>query len=214
MHGIAPKNVVEIQCRIKVAQGCKFKKTSKHLLNHEVCGQGIRVSSFTVCMLFPVRIVAWQCECIMLTTSVVRWLWPKYAKWCHKKLLDSVESLVINFQLKSAKSNEILLQNLPFLTWLKEGSVYFTGDILVATDQLELLCRQSKIRSHGMTQYQEKGHFVKKMLSCLWCDGYVLQLLCQWFWVRLWPCWLSFFFSLLFSGSTKVLRLVVSVVKD
>jgi len=35
----------------------------------------------------------------------------------------------------------------------KLGSVYFTGDILVATDRLELLCQQSKIRSHGMTQY-------------------------------------------------------------
>jgi len=34
--------------------------------------------------------------------------------------------------------------------------VYFTGDILVEIDQLELLCRHSKIRSRGTTQYQEK----------------------------------------------------------
>jgi len=37
------------------------------------------------------------------------------------------------------------------------GSVYFTGDILTATDRLELLGRQSMIRSHGMTQYKQKG---------------------------------------------------------
>jgi len=49
------------------------------------------------------------------------------------------------------------------------GSVYFTGDILAATDQPELLCRQSQIRSGGMTQYKEKRHFVRKTLSCLWC---------------------------------------------
>ena len=36
------------------------------------------------------------------------------------------------------------------------SSVYFTGDILVATDRLELLCWQSKIGSRGMTQYQQK----------------------------------------------------------
>jgi len=41
------------------------------------------------------------------------------------------------------------------------GSVYFTSDILAATDQLELLCRQSMIRSRSMTQYKEKGHFVR-----------------------------------------------------
>jgi len=34
----------------------------------------------------------------------------------------------------------------------------------VATDRLELfiLCRQSKIQSRGMMQYQQKGHFVRK----------------------------------------------------
>jgi len=57
------------------------------LLNHTVCGHGIRVSSFTLCMLYPVRIVTCQSECILLTASVARWLWPKSAKWCHKKLL-------------------------------------------------------------------------------------------------------------------------------
>jgi len=34
------------------------------------------------------------------------------------------------------------------------GSVYFTAKILVATDWLKLLCRQSKIRSRGMTQFE------------------------------------------------------------
>jgi len=31
-----------------------------------------------------------------------------------------------------------------------QGSVYFTADILAATDRLELLCRQSNIHSRGM----------------------------------------------------------------
>jgi len=54
---------------------------------------------------------------------------------------------------------------------LTKGSVCFTGDILAATDRLELLWRQSKIRSSGMTQYKEKGHFVSKTLSCSWRNG-------------------------------------------
>jgi len=32
-------------------------------------------------------------------------------------LLDSAESLVTNFQLKSVKSSEVLLKNRSFLTW-------------------------------------------------------------------------------------------------
>jgi len=36
---------------------------------------------------------------------------------CHKKLLGSAESLVTNFQLKSAISSEVLLKNRSFLTW-------------------------------------------------------------------------------------------------
>ena len=55
-------------------RGAPSKITSQHLLNHKVCGQGIRVSSFTLCMLYPVRIVTWQSECIFLTASVARWL--------------------------------------------------------------------------------------------------------------------------------------------
>jgi len=53
-------------------------------------------------------------------------------------------------------------------------SIFFTGDILAATDRLKILCRQSKIPSRGMTQYQEKGHLVRKTLSCSWCNSYVL----------------------------------------
>jgi len=34
-----------------------------------------------------------------------------------------------------------------------KGSVYFTANILAATDRLQLLCRQSKIRSRGMTRH-------------------------------------------------------------
>jgi len=49
-----------------------------------VCGQGIRVISFSACMLSPVRFVTWQSECILLTASVARWLWPKSAKRCQK----------------------------------------------------------------------------------------------------------------------------------
>jgi len=47
-------------------------------------------------------------------------------------------------------------------TALKLGSVYFTGDILAATDRLELLCRQSIIWSRGMTQCKVKGHLSRK----------------------------------------------------
>ena len=54
-----------------------------------------------------------------------------------------------------------------------KGSVYFIGDSLAATNRLELLCCQSKIRSRGMMQYQEKGHFVRKTLSCSWCNSCV-----------------------------------------
>jgi len=71
-------------------------------------------------MLYPVRIVTCQSKCIVLATSVARWVWPKSAKWCHKKLLDSPKGLVTNFQLKSTRSSEILFKNMSFLTWLKE----------------------------------------------------------------------------------------------
>jgi len=33
-----------------------------------------------------------------------------------QKMLDSAKGLVTNFQLKSAKSNEVLLKNMSFLT--------------------------------------------------------------------------------------------------
>ena len=66
------------------------------------------------------------------------------------------------------------------------------------------LCRQSKIRSRGMTPFQQKGHIVRKTLPCLWCNGYVLQLLCQCFSVRLSPCRLCCFFLCIFSGSAEV----------
>jgi len=51
---------------------------------------------------------------------------------------------------------------LPAILWQKQ---------ICWTYRLELLYQQSKIRSHGMTQYKEKGHFVKKTLSCSWCNG-------------------------------------------
>jgi len=35
-------------------------------------------------------------------------------------MLDSAKSLVTNFHLKSAKSSDILLKNLLFITWFKE----------------------------------------------------------------------------------------------
>jgi len=34
------------------------------------------------------------------------------------------------------------------------GSIYFTANILAATDWLKLLCRQSNIQSRGMTQFE------------------------------------------------------------
>jgi len=59
------------------------------------------------------------------------WVYPADRRCCQvivtlnllnvvKTLLDSSESLVTKFQLKSAESSEILLKNLLFLTWLKE----------------------------------------------------------------------------------------------
>ena len=89
---------------------------------------------------------------------------------------------------------------------LKLGSVYFTSDILAATYWLQLLCHQSKIRSHGMTQYQEKGHFVKKTPSCSWSNGFVIRLLYQWFSVRLSPCRLSFVVCFFFAFFQAPLR--------
>jgi len=35
-----------------------------------------------------------------------------------------------------------------------KGSVYFTANILAATDRLELLCRQLNICSRGMMQFK------------------------------------------------------------
>ena len=46
--------------------------------------------------------------------SAVRWLSPKSAKRCHENLLDPAKNLLTNFQLKSAKSSEILPKNLLF----------------------------------------------------------------------------------------------------
>jgi len=42
----------------------------------------------------------------------------KTAKICYKTLLDSAKNHVTSFQLKSAKSGEILPKNLLFLRWL------------------------------------------------------------------------------------------------
>jgi len=47
---------------------------------------------------------------------------------------------------------------------LKFGSVYFTTNILAATDQLEL---QSNIWSRDMTQFEYKGLFVMQSACCL-----------------------------------------------
>ena len=55
-------------------RGTPSSKKHQYLLNHKVGGQGIRVSSFTICMFYPVRIVTWQSECILVTASVTRWL--------------------------------------------------------------------------------------------------------------------------------------------
>jgi len=82
----------------------------------------------------------------------------------------------------------------------KIGSVYFTGDILAATDRLELLCRQSKIWSRGMTQYKEKGHFVNKTLSCSWCIVRCYGCYANGFWFDSHLADLLFFFCF-YSGS-------------
>jgi len=122
-------NSRQSQCRIKVTRGPQHfksaepqvKKTPQHLLKHKVCEQGIRATSFNLCMLFPVRIVKWQSECIMLITSVARWLWARSSKWCRKKLLDFAESLVTNFQLKSPKSSKIMFKKSVIFKMIKRN---------------------------------------------------------------------------------------------
>ena len=78
---------------------------------------------------------------------------------------------------------------------------YFTGDILAATDRVELLCCQLKIWSRGMTQYSTKK---KVTLSGKCHTARGVTVMCygcyanEWFSVRLSPCQLLFFFSLRF----------------
>jgi len=62
---------------------------------------------------------SWQAASVPRGCSVARWLSHESAKSCHKKLPDSVKNLVASFQLKSAKSNEILPKYLLFLRWSK-----------------------------------------------------------------------------------------------
>jgi len=74
-----------------------------------VCGQGIPATSFTLCMLSPVRIVTWQSECIAWWASVL----PdgcdlNLLNGSQTNLLDSAKSLVTKFQLKPAKSIEFV----------------------------------------------------------------------------------------------------------
>jgi len=71
-----------------------------------------------------------------------------------------------------SKKHRKLLMNciLQIKTSLLIGSVYFITKMLLATDRLELLCRQLNICSCGMMQYKEKGHIVRKTLSCSWCN--------------------------------------------
>jgi len=58
-----------------------------------------------------------------------------------------------------ARVDSDFLNPLPLL----KDSVYFTINILLATDRLELLCRQSNIRSRCLTQFEYKVSF-----SCNW----------------------------------------------
>jgi len=52
-----------------------------------------------------------------------------------------------------------------------------------------------------LRQFKSKGQFVIQTAWILWPKGYVLQLQCQWFSVKLFPCRnFILFFSLLFSG--------------
>jgi len=151
-----------------------------------VRGQGIRVSSFIVCMLPPVRNVTWQSECIVLTVSVARWLWPKSAKWCHKKLLNSAKSLFTNFQLKSATSSEILLNNLSFLTWLKETYEVIQYTVLIFHLAIALNKHGLKMPALPNTlfgpQFSFSQHFEQRNCSLprFLCDTQFLTMSLKW----------------------------------
>ena len=132
------------------------------------------VGSFSLSMLSSVCIVTWQSECILLTTSVARWLWPKSAKWCHKKLLDSAKSLVANFKLKSAKSSEVTLKNLLFLAWLKE-----TEKIAQCINFLSCTCSQwTWAESAGLGQHTFQPTFFFQ--SAFWAMQLQLTLCFVW----------------------------------
>jgi len=49
----------------------------------------------------------------------------------------------------------------------KYSSVYFTAKTLAATLRLKLLCRQSNIWSHGITQFEWKSQFLIQSACCL-----------------------------------------------
>jgi len=58
--------------------------------------------------------------------------------------------LTVTFSAGKSTQNNIQTTFQPY----DIGSVYFTNDILVATDWLKLLRRQSHIQSRGMMQFQ------------------------------------------------------------
>jgi len=93
----------------------------------------------------------------------------KYTK--HKSQMETLKDCAIYMQCEWVSSIHVTVIVKKHAD-ISEGSVYFISNILAGTDRLELLCRQSKIWSHGMTQYHEKGHFVRKTPSCSWCNSY------------------------------------------
>ena len=135
----------------------------------------------------------------MICTSLLEQCFPNFFQRDPNLSLENICSpkpQTVYANMKQLQATKMTASKLiTILSKLNLGSTYFTTQMLVAT---ELLCRQSNIRSHGMTQYKQKGHFVKNMLSCSWCDGEALQLLCQWLAVRLSPCRLSFCFFFAF----------------
>jgi len=61
-------------------------------------------------------------------------------------------ALIVVISMFIAVANCLEAYLLPKKFGFAKGSVYFTANILAATDRLELLRRQSNIRSPGMTQ--------------------------------------------------------------
>ena len=125
-------------------------------------------------------------ECLFLAWKM---LWLRICSLFYRHC-DRYECRILNG--KKFKSNIHIAIN-AMIRVKKGGRVYFTAKILVATDQLELLCCQTKIRSRGVATSQVdlivwstmNGMCAKNKCKCVvrasnnkrYCDAWSLLLL-------------------------------------